>query len=134
MTVDSNALKRVCRDLGFPIPDRYTQDWAYELPGAYRTEEYFNKYLGAYKSPSYGAGERHLLMQLMLDIANDSMAREIDAGLSMWTALRTILQHDHMLHGDLIEHWALADEPVEDAFALTPFVRELRDELRAVEP
>ena len=130
MTAESNALKRVCEDLGVPAPDSYTQDWAYELPEAYRTEDYFNRYLGAYKGPGYGAAEKHLVMQLMLDIANDSMANNMDAGKAMWAALRSLLQQDHVLHTDLIEHWALVDEPIEDAFALTPFVRELREELR----
>ena len=134
MTTESNALKRVCEDLGVPAPDSYSQDWAYELPEAYRTEDYFSRYLDAYQRPSYGAAEKHLLMQLMLDIANESIAHESDTGQSMWTALRSLLQQDHVLHTELIEHWALVDEPLEDAFALTPLVRELRDELRTAGP
>jgi len=119
------AIKRICDDLGLPSGDSFTQDWAYELPEEYRTNDYLNRYAAAYSTPGYGDAEKRLLMQLALDIANDEVARDPSEGENAWSKLADLLRSDRTLHADLIEHWALPGEPLEDAFPLTRLVRGL---------
>ena len=123
------AIQRLCDDLGLPPPRPYSQDWAYELPEAYRTRSYLEKYLGAYEDASYGDVEKGLLMQLMVDITNEFLDDDSDDFDAAWEPLRALLKRDHALHGELIEHWAHPGHPLEDAFALAPFMRDLRAEL-----
>ncbi|HVV52098.1 MAG TPA: hypothetical protein VHO06_20690 [Polyangia bacterium] len=124
------AQRRLSSDLGLPAPGPYSQDWVYELPEAYRTNTYFEKYLEAYEDVSYGKIEKSLLMQLLLDIVNDLAAGGGDAFAKAWKPLRMLLRRDHALHADLIEHWALPGETLASAFSLTPFVRDLRTEIQ----
>lgn len=123
------AIARVCQDLGLPAGDSFSQDWAYELPEEFRSREFFERYLGAYSTPGYGAAEKRVLMQLILDVANDLL--EGDDGLEggAWEKLAELLQAERQLHWELIEHWALVGEPPEDVFRLTSRMRTLREKL-----
>jgi hypothetical protein len=123
------AIERVCRDLGLPPGDSYTQDWVYELPEEYRTSEFFSKYAAAYLMPEYGSAEKRLLMQLMLDVTNDLLQRDEAAGHQAWNSLVHFLNLDLELHRDKLEYWSLPGEPLEDAFRLTPLIRSFRHEL-----
>ncbi|HTN89449.1 MAG TPA: hypothetical protein VL242_37490 [Sorangium sp.] len=124
------SIRRVCSDLGLPEGNSYTQDWAYELPEEFRTEVVFYKYIDAYDNPTYGDPERHLLMDLLLDIANDLLQQDENVGEKAWYALANILHMRPDLHRNQIEYWAVAGEDLEDAFALTPLVREFCNENR----
>ncbi|PHM22593.1 hypothetical protein [Xenorhabdus budapestensis] len=66
-----NTIEHICKDLGLPKGDSFTQDWVLELPEEYRTKEWLKKYIFAYSSDNYSELEKNTLMELMLDIAND---------------------------------------------------------------
>ncbi|WP_437759584.1 hypothetical protein [Sorangium sp. So ce1389] len=123
------SIQRICSDLGLPEGDSYTQDWAYELPEEFRTEADFYKYLNAYTNPTYGDPERHLLMDLALDVANDLLQQDEDVGKMAWHALTNVLRMSPDLHRNQIEYWVAAGEDLEDAFALTPLIREFCNEM-----
>ena len=123
------AQRRLSSDLGLPAPGPYSQDWVYEIPEAFRASTYFDRYLTAYEDVSYGSTEKHLLMQLMLDIVNDFIGRDSNAFAEAWGPLRALLKRDHASHAELIQHWALPGDPIDSAFALTPFIRDLQAEL-----
>jgi hypothetical protein len=123
------AIVRVCEGLGLPAGDSFSQDWAYELPEEFRTREFFERYLRAYSTPGYGPGEKHVLMQLILDVANDLLEREEGLEGGTWEKVVELLQADRQLHWDLIEHWALMGEPLENAFRLTSRIRVVRETL-----
>lgn len=73
-----NSIERICRDLDLPCGDEFTQDWTYELPEEFRTEEYLNKYILTYSNDNYSESERDLLMQLILDVTNDCLSMGMD--------------------------------------------------------
>jgi hypothetical protein len=123
------AIVRVCEGLGLPAGDSFSQDWAYELPEEFRTREFFERYLRAYSAPSYGPAEKHVLMQLILDVANDLLEREEGLEGGAWEKVVEFLQADRQLHWDLIEHWALMGEPLENVFHLTSRIRAVREKL-----
>jgi hypothetical protein len=123
------AIVRVCQGLGLPVGDSFSQDWAYELPEEFRTREFFERYLRAYSVPGYGPAEKHVLMQLILDVANDLLEREEGLESRAWERVVEFLQADRQLHWDLIDHWALMGEPLENVFPLTPRIRAVREGL-----
>jgi hypothetical protein len=124
---EAGATKRICRDLGLPIGNPYTQEWAYELPEEYRSRECFDCYVTAYSTPTYGRVEKHVLMQLILDVANDLSQSKEGLEDNAWERVVALLQADRSLHSDLIDYWSLTGEPLEDAFSLTPKMRAVRE-------
>jgi len=125
----AGAIARVCQDLGLPTGDAYSQDWAYELPEEFRTKESFKRYLRAYSKTGYGPTEKRILMQLILDVTNDLLERNDGLEDEDWERVAALLEVDHKLHWDVIDHWALMEEPLEDAFHLTPKMRAVRESL-----
>jgi hypothetical protein len=123
------AIARICRDLDLPMGDAYAQDWVYELPEEYRTESFLALYLDAYATQEYGGAERQVLMQLMFDITNDLLGQDEEAARRAWDDIGEYVRRDAALHRDLLDHWVLAGEPLEDAFRLTPMARRLHDEV-----
>ena len=126
---EMSAIRRICQDLGLPIGDSFTQDWAYELPEEFRDEAAFYKYLAAYRREEYGNNEKRLLVRLTLDIANDLLQQEEEVGRKTWSALADVLRTNPELHRDQIEYWAMHGESLENAFSLTPLARALCEEL-----
>ena len=123
------AIARVFKGLGLPAGDSFNQDWAYELPEEFRTREFFERYVVAYSTPGYGPAEKRVLMQLILDVANDLLERNEGLEDEAWEKVVALLQADRKLHWDLIEHWALMGEPLENVFRLTPKMRTIRERL-----
>jgi hypothetical protein len=119
------ALSRICKDLGLPQGDAYTQDWAYEIGDEYRTETHLDNYLAAYDNPDYGDSERQLLIQLILDVVNDLLQQDASVGQRAWAKTVAVVRNTFANHRAQIEYWAADGEALEDAFVLTPFAREL---------
>lgn len=126
---EGNAIRRICSDLGLPEGDAYTQEWAHELPDEFRGASAFYDYVRAYSNPAYGDAERRVLAQLALDVANDLLGDDEEIGRAAWNTLAAVLRVRSALHADQLEYWALHGEPLEDAFPLTPHVRDLLNEL-----
>jgi hypothetical protein len=123
------AIKRICRDLGLPTGDQFTQDWALELPDSFRGYESIPKFLTAYARPDYGTDEKRELMTLMLDILNEHLDRDAAAGHAVWNQLRTLLERSAALHRDQLEYWAQPGEDLEDVLPLAPLARSLLSQL-----
>ncbi|OCG76734.1 hypothetical protein A9G42_07335 [Gilliamella sp. Nev6-6] len=122
-------LKKLCHDLHLPSGDKFTQDWAYELPEQYRTEEWLDRYIRAYTHSTYSKTQKRILMTLILDVTNDLVSSGISVStLTINQALKLLLQ-DYHYHMELIEYWSLSDEPLADCFALTPEIRKLKMQL-----
>ena len=73
-------------------------------------------------------------MQLMLDIANDFIDDDSGDFDDAWKPLRDLLKRDRALHAERIEYWAHPGHPLEDAFAIAPFMRDWRKELGIIDP
>jgi hypothetical protein len=126
---EADAIDTICRDLNLPSGGAYCQDWAYELPDEFRTSQWASKYMHAYENVLYGNEERKLLIKLILDITNDLLETDHESAINVWLTTKAILRRDSLLHQDKFAYWASADVSLEDAFALTPLMRDLCDEL-----
>lgn len=122
------AIDRLCRDLGVPTGEAYTQDWAFEMPADYRSEAWFDRYLEAFQRADYGWWEREELLNLIFDIVEHTLRDDRVAGLVFWHRALTATGPSLVDHRERIEYWACLDYAIEelgDAFELTPFVRRL---------
>lgn len=124
-STERTAIERVCRDLGLPKGDLYSQDWAYEIPDTYRTIEWIDRYLSAYKSGGYQSTEQKLLVKIILDVINDILESDEPAGRDAWMRTVETIQDNIPQHRQQIEYWAAESRSLEDAFALSPLAREL---------
>ncbi|PHM62642.1 hypothetical protein [Xenorhabdus ishibashii] len=124
-----NTIERICKDLGLPKGDRFTQDWGLELPEKYRTKEWLNKYITAYSNNNYSKMEKNILMELMLDIANDFLTQNVRCDDESIINVLNLLSNNHQYHSQLIDYWSLDEESLEDCFALTPKIREIKNRL-----
>jgi hypothetical protein len=122
----ADAIRRICEDLGLPAGDRFTQDWEYELPEEFRTSAWVQRFIIAYNSQRYGTSEKQVLMTLLLDCLNDGIEAGDAAIERLWNDVAALLLADRDIHSNLIEHWRLSEESLEDAFAITARIRSLR--------
>lgn len=124
-----NEVNKICNDLGLPEGDEFTQDWAYELSDEYRTKEWLNKYIAAYLNNNYSLDGKNELMTLSLDVSNDLLCSGVSSTDEVIMKVLNVLFENHQNHMDLINYWSLDDEPIEDCFALTSKIRELKKRL-----
>ena len=119
------SIEKLCSDLQLPIGDDFTQDWIYELPEEYRNLDSFKKYFEAYVFNSYDSEVKTVLMDLMFDVTNELIEMGHDADMIAWNGLAYILAKDSELYTEQIEYWSVKSEPIENGFAITPYVRSL---------
>lgn len=119
------SIRKICEDLELPKGDDFTQDWIYELPEEFRGFDYFKKYFEAYIFNSYDLEVKKVLMNLMLDVTNELIELDDEVGYSAWTSLTYIFAKEGEYYIELIEYWAVRSEPLENSFAITPYVRDL---------
>jgi hypothetical protein len=124
---EGTAIKRLCADLGLPGGDTSAQDWEYQLGDEYRTEPDVYRYLKAYDAPGYGHAERTVLVRLIFDVVDGLLGEDEEAGQRAWSRVRETIGERFAAHEDVVEYWSVIGHDLDDAFALTPFVRELRE-------
>ncbi|EST58043.1 hypothetical protein K151_2100 [Proteus hauseri ZMd44] len=122
------SINQLAIDLGLPEGDEYTQDWVYELPESYRTKKWLEKYIQVYSNDKYNTFEKNELMKLMLDIINDFLIKNSKKD-DLIRKVLTLLSDNYQIHLQLVGHWSLDDDPLEDCFELTPAVRKIRDSI-----
>ncbi|UOD27432.1 hypothetical protein INH39_18040 [Massilia violaceinigra] len=120
----NDAYRRICGQLGLPLPGPFSQDWECELPGKFRTLDWLEKYLAYHAAPGCSSDEREIMMELMLETAND-LANQTGQDVHVDKVIDA-LARNHRIHWEMIDYWALEDSTLEDAFALTPAIRLLK--------
>ena len=124
-----NELKKLCQDLKVPLGNG--QDWEYELTAEYRTPQWLAKYLSAYLHNNYSTFQKHILMNLCVDICNDLFTADRKQNQPIICQVLNVLYNDYAQHWQLIDYWAAIDQPLEDCLELTPEIRKLRQKYLA---
>jgi hypothetical protein len=127
--IAGEAIRRLCQDLGLPPGDRHSQDWVYELPGEFRTIDWFRKYADAYRRFGYGADERVLLVHLLFDVANDLLLAQGADESTLRTELHNIVRDNPSLHREQVEYWCLFGNEMENTFEISRCAREIWNNL-----
>lgn len=115
------ALRRLQASLGLPAGDGFTQDWAFELPQELRTADWFMRYRHHFGRTSDDL-ERRILMELVLDVANDLEAEGLLTSAD-WREVLRELRRGGELYAGILGYWALDGDELEDCFPLTRLVR-----------
>ncbi|EOU7953431.1 hypothetical protein ACN31I_005266 [Escherichia coli] len=68
-------------------------------------------------------------MTLALDVCSDLLSSGVPPSDKVIVKALNTLLDNYKNHIDLINYWALDDESLEDSFALTPEIRELKKRL-----
>ena len=124
-----NELEKLCQDLKVPLGNG--QDWEYELAAEYRTPQWLAKYLSAYLHNNYSTFQKHILMNLCIDICNDLFTADRNQNQPIICQVLNVLYNDYAQHWQLIDYWAAIDQPLEDCLELTPEIRKLRQKYLA---
>jgi hypothetical protein len=119
------AVERISQDLGLPSESPYSQDWVYELSSEFRSFAWFQNYADAYRRRGYGDDEKRLLVELMLDVANDLVENDTSMAAPLCTELSSLIGSSTALHRDQIRYWAVSDHSLDDAFAISACARKI---------
>ena len=120
------ARQRVEDELGLPSPHPYSQDWEFEIPWEFKTREWAEKYLAACARPDYGRDEKNIVMSILVDTLNNALWDGEDWAEELWPRVRALLVEHAEMFRSLIEYWSSEDTPLEDAWAVAEWMRELR--------
>lgn len=118
MTID-----KLTSDLNLVGADEFTQDWECEVANVSQLP----KYIDYYKNSKLNANEKTTLMRIILEAYNDyvSLVNDVDMYAN---DIKFILTEDYFIHQYTLKYWSCDDEPLEDCFAITAFIREIDKE------
>lgn len=114
------TIDRLTRDLNLEGADEFTQDWECEVSNVGHLSEYVNYYENA----KLNVNEKTTLMRIMLEAYNDYINLENKKDI-FGDVIKNFLIRDFFIHRETIKYWSCDDEPLEDCFAITAFIREL---------
>lgn len=116
------SIERLVKDLNLVKGDSFTQEWECEAADVNRIEDF----LSYYESAKLNSNEKVTLMRLILESYNDYVC-EFGYNAVFACKLKRILENEKTFFKDVIEYWSCGDEELEDCFAITSFMREIRD-------
>lgn len=116
--VTGEAIESLVKKLSLPKPGPFTQDWEYEVVDDTR----INEFLSFYESSSLNEEEKFALMIIIIGSLNDATVTG-DVDESILRKAKELLLKDIAIHTNTILYWSLENEDLEDCFAITPFIR-----------
>jgi hypothetical protein len=116
--VTREAIESLVKKLSLPKPGPFTQDWEYEVVDDTR----INEFLSFYESSSLNEEEKFALMIIIISSINDATVKG-DADESILGKAKELLLQDIAIHTNTILYWSLENEDLDDCFAITPFIR-----------
>jgi hypothetical protein len=122
MHATRSAIEGLAKYLRLPSPDRFSQDWEYEVADSSKVAEW----LTAYGSGQLNPEESSVLLNMIIASYNDAIG-EGSARPEDWDAIARYLLGDRSLHEATINYWALPDEiELDNCFPITPLMRQVR--------
>ena len=97
-----------------------TQDWEYEVADPNRIEDFLEFYI----NNKLDTVEKRILIKLLLESYNDYVG-EKGFNLDYTKKIKKILERERTLCEDIIQVWLCVGEELEDAFYITPAIREI---------
>ena len=121
MNATRGIIEGLARQLNLPLPDRFSQDWEYEVADSTRVAEF----LSAYDSGRLNPDEQSVLLNVILASYNDAIG-EGSARAEDWDRISRDLLRDRAIHEAAIDYWSLPGEAEpEDCFPITPLLRKV---------
>lgn len=113
---------RLTKELELKSATKYTQDWECEVANIDQLPEYVNYY----KTQQLNINEKSTLMRIILEAYNDYIEihyKEDEYG----KLIKDLLESEYFIHQETIKYWGCEDDDLEDCFAITPYIRTIRD-------
>ncbi len=114
------AVKKIVANLNLKGGDKHSQDWEYEAADPDRIEDFLKFYI----NNKLDAVEKRILVKLLLESYNDYVG-ENGFNLDYTKRIKKILEKEKALCEDIIRVWLCEGEELEDAFYITPVIREI---------
>lgn len=115
---------RLTRELELKGATEYTQDWECEVANM----DQLPKYIKYYMSTQLNSNEKSTLMRIILEAYNDYVGmhcKEDEYG----KIIEDLLGSDYFIHQEAIKYWGCKNDDLGDCFAITPFIRAIRDNI-----
>ncbi|GLI04680.1 hypothetical protein YDYSG_07100 [Paenibacillus tyrfis] len=119
--VTKSARDFLIEKLGLPEPDEFCQDWEYIVANASRIEEF----LAFYENTLLNIEGKFALMVIIIASFNDYLNEKNFSPL-IWNRIKNFLEKDDKTHMNTILYWSLGDEDLENCFAVTRYMREIK--------
>lgn len=116
------TIDRLTKELGLKGADKYTQDWEYEVVNVNQLPNYIN----FYKNNKLNLNEKSTLMRIILEAYNDYVSLG-NYDETYKNLIKEFLERDYTIHKDTITYWLCEDCDLDDYFAITPFMREIKN-------
>ena len=105
----------------FALPfDGSEQDWPWQVADASRFDEFI-----AAAADDLTSGERHELMEILVQCVDDLLIQPSDAGEAAWARIEPLLRANAILHDGTIVYWACLESTLEDACVVAARMRVL---------
>lgn len=117
-----NSIERLSKALHLRPVSNYMQDWEYEVADSKRLSEF----ISYYEQNSLNSNEKVTLMTLIL-ASYDDYIKAFGEDLDYSKKIKQFLTYDMELFKNIIEYWSCDEEDLEDCFAVTPLIRQIRN-------
>lgn len=114
------AIDYLIEKLKLPKYDKFSQDWEYESADVNRIEEFIR----FYETENLSAVEKFTLMIILISSCNDAIGQG-GFSLDLWKRIEAILIRDVTIHKSTIQDWSCEEEPLEECYSITPFIRKV---------
>lgn len=117
-----NSIERLSKALHLRPVSNYMQDWEYEVADSKRLSEF----ISYYEQNSLNSNEKVTLMTLIL-ASYDNYIKAFGEDVDYSKKIKQFLTYDMELFKNIIEYWSCDEEDLEDCFAVTPLIRQIRN-------
>lgn len=115
---------RLTKELGLVGATEYTQDWECEVANI----DQLPKYITYYMTKQLNLNEKTTLMRIVLESYNDYIGMHYKKD-EYGEIIKSLLESEYHIHQETIKHWSCGNDNIEDCYAITPFVRTIRDRM-----
>lgn len=121
------TIYKLTKELGLEGATEYTQDWECEVANIAQLPKYINYY----KTNKLNLNEKSTLMRIILESYNDYIGmscKEDEYG----ETIKDLLESEYLIHQETVNHWGCENDDLEDCYAITPFIRTIRDRIASL--
>lgn len=120
-SVTRASIDGLVHKLGLPEQGDYNQDWEYEIASADIAVQLLMDYT---QRDDLTDDEKFTLMHTILESINDFISAQA-SDFPLMDLFKTIVSQDYALHKETFDYWACWELVLEDAFTITPIIREI---------
>lgn len=116
------TIERLTQELKLKGADKYVQDWECEVVNVNQLPDY----ISFYSNNILNLNEKSTLMRIILEAYNDYVSLG-NYNETFEKSIEEFLKKDYAIHKDTIAYWLCEECDLDDYFAITPFMREFKN-------